>query len=82
MRHSVRPELTTASVVRGLYIDRDRCCWTTLDFYKPTPIALIYRGQTVQVNRATSDLRAWLPDSVEKRPWARVCQHRFAAMGG
>jgi hypothetical protein len=53
----VRPELTTASVVRGLDIDHDRRCWTTLHLYKPAPIALIYRGQTVQINRATSECR-------------------------
>jgi len=55
MRYSVSPELTTASVVRGLCSDHDRRCWTTLHRYQPAPIALIYRGLSVQSNRATSD---------------------------
>jgi len=54
MRYSVRPELTTASVVHGLCSDHDRRCWTTLHRDQPAPMALIYRGLAVQSNRATS----------------------------
>jgi len=54
MRYSVRPELTTASVVRGLCGDHDRRCRTILHRYQPAPIALIYRGLPVQINRANS----------------------------
>ena len=54
MRYSVRPELTTASVVHGLFSDHGRRCWTTLHRDQPAPIALIYRGLSVQINRATS----------------------------
>jgi len=49
----VRPELPTAAVLRGLCMDHDRrrgqLC-TVLNH----PVALIYRGISVQINRATS----------------------------
>jgi hypothetical protein len=50
----VRPELPTAAVLRGLCMDHDRrrgqLC-TVLNH----PVALIYRGISVQINRATSN---------------------------
>jgi len=41
MKFLVRPELTTASFVRGLYTDHGRHCWTTLRNPSPIPWNLL-----------------------------------------
>ena len=54
MRFPVRPELTTASAVHGLSLTTTATVDNSAPFSNH-PLALIYRGQSVQINRATSD---------------------------
>jgi len=53
MELSVRPELTTAPVVRGLDTDHDRRRGQRCILLN-RPVSLINRGKPVQINRATS----------------------------
>ena len=57
MRFPVRPELTTASAVHGLSLTTTVAVDNSAPFSNH-PLALIYRGQSVQINRATSQLRS------------------------
>ena len=54
MRFPVRPELTTASAVHGLSFTTTATVDNSAPFSNH-PLALIYRGQSVQINRATSE---------------------------
>ena len=54
MRFPVRPELTTASAVHGLSLTTTATVDNSAPFSNH-PLALIYRGQSVQINRATSE---------------------------
>ena len=53
MRFPVRPELTTASAVHGLSLTTTATVDNSAPFSNH-PLALIYRGQSVQINRDTS----------------------------
>ena len=53
MRFPVRPELTTASAVHGLSLTTTVAVDNSAPFSNH-PLALIYRGQSVQINRDTS----------------------------
>jgi hypothetical protein len=67
MRSSVCPALTTAAIVHGLSTDHDRrrgqrCTVLT------HPVSLIHRGISVQINRATSFLKATDEAVMVKQP--------------
>ena len=54
MQVPVCPELTTASVVRGLWLRPQPPLMDNSAPFSTRPLALIYRGYSVQTNRATS----------------------------
>ncbi len=84
MRSSVCPALTTAAIVHGLGTDHDRrrgqrCIVLT------HPVSLIHRGESVQINRATSSLevsqvqiaKAKAPIAVVVGQFDQPCCNRF-----